>query len=35
VADGDLVLMSGFGAGITVGTVLWRWCASAPFAKDQ
>jgi 3-oxoacyl-[acyl-carrier-protein] synthase-3 len=35
VADGDLVLMSGFGAGITVGTVLWRWSATAPFAKDQ
>jgi 3-oxoacyl-[acyl-carrier-protein] synthase III len=25
VAPGDLVLMCGFGAGLTVGTVLWRW----------
>ena len=25
VADGDLVLMCGFGAGMTVGTALWRW----------
>lgn len=25
IADGDLVLMSGFGAGMTVGTVLMRW----------
>ena len=24
-ADGDLVLVSGFGAGLTVGTALWRW----------
>ena len=23
--DGDLVLVSGFGAGLSVGTVLWRW----------
>jgi 3-oxoacyl-[acyl-carrier-protein] synthase III len=22
---GDLVLVSGFGAGLTVGTALWRW----------
>jgi 3-oxoacyl-[acyl-carrier-protein] synthase-3 len=25
VAPGDLVLMCGFGAGLTVGTALWRW----------
>jgi 3-oxoacyl-[acyl-carrier-protein] synthase III len=25
VASGDLVLMCGFGAGLTVGTALWRW----------
>src|SRR5690606_16293898 len=24
-ADGDLVLFSGFGAGLTVGPTLWRW----------
>lgn len=27
LADGDLVLMSGFGAGLTVGSALWRWRA--------
>lgn len=27
LVDGDLVLMSGFGAGLTVGSALWRWCA--------
>jgi 3-oxoacyl-[acyl-carrier-protein] synthase III len=25
LAAGDLVLVSGFGAGLTVGTALWRW----------
>ena len=25
VAEGDLVLLCGFGAGLTVGTALWRW----------
>ena len=25
VASGDLVLMCGFGAGLSVGTALWRW----------
>ena len=25
LADGDLVLVCGFGAGLTVGTALWRW----------
>jgi 3-oxoacyl-[acyl-carrier-protein] synthase-3 len=25
VSDGDVVLMSGFGAGLTWGTALWRW----------
>lgn len=34
VADGDLVLMCGFGAGLTVGTALWRWGTPAPLAKD-
>lgn len=31
VAEGDLVLMCGFGAGLTVGTVLWRWGTPTPF----
>ncbi len=35
VADGDLVLLCGFGAGMTVGTALWRWGAPAPLTKDQ
>jgi 3-oxoacyl-[acyl-carrier-protein] synthase III len=34
VADGDLVLMCGFGAGLTVGTVLWRWGTPIPFDKE-
>jgi 3-oxoacyl-[acyl-carrier-protein] synthase-3 len=34
VAPGDLVLMCGFGAGLTVGTVLWRWGTPTPTAKD-
>ncbi|HET9610139.1 MAG TPA: beta-ketoacyl-ACP synthase 3 [Acidimicrobiales bacterium] len=34
VADGDLVLMCGFGAGLTVGTALWRWGTPSPLAKD-
>jgi 3-oxoacyl-[acyl-carrier-protein] synthase-3 len=25
VAPGDLVLLCGFGAGLSVGTALWRW----------
>ena len=25
VAEGDLVLLCGFGSGLTVGTALWRW----------
>ncbi|HEX5367050.1 MAG TPA: beta-ketoacyl-ACP synthase III, partial [Acidimicrobiales bacterium] len=29
VRDGDLVLMCGFGAGLTVGTALWRWGSTA------
>lgn len=36
VADGDLVLMCGFGAGLTVGTALWRWgTPPPPSPKDQ
>jgi 3-oxoacyl-[acyl-carrier-protein] synthase-3 len=30
VSAGDLVLMCGFGAGLTVGTVLWRWATTPP-----
>ncbi|MDQ1440342.1 MAG: 3-oxoacyl-[acyl-carrier-protein] synthase [Acidimicrobiaceae bacterium] len=30
VADGDLILMSGFGAGMTWASAVWRWC-SDPF----
>jgi 3-oxoacyl-[acyl-carrier-protein] synthase-3 len=30
VADGDLILMSGFGAGMTWASAVWRW-ASDPF----
>jgi 3-oxoacyl-[acyl-carrier-protein] synthase III len=28
LSDGDLVLMTGFGAGLTIGTALWRWRAT-------
>ncbi len=34
VADGDLVLMCGFGAGLTVGTALWRWGTPTPFPRE-
>jgi 3-oxoacyl-[acyl-carrier-protein] synthase-3 len=34
VTPGDLVLMCGFGAGITVGTALWRWGGPAPSPED-
>jgi 3-oxoacyl-[acyl-carrier-protein] synthase III len=34
VAEGDLVLLSGFGAGLTVGTVLWRWGTPTTTAGD-
>jgi 3-oxoacyl-[acyl-carrier-protein] synthase III len=35
VATGDLVLMCGFGAGLTVGTALWRWgTPTTPFARE-
>ena len=30
VRSGDLVLLSGFGAGLSVGTALWRWETVAP-----
>lgn len=33
VADGDLVLMCGFGAGLTVGTALWRWGTPTPSSR--
>jgi hypothetical protein len=29
VSPGDLVLMCGFGAGMAVGTALWRWDVAA------
>jgi len=35
VAPGDLVLMSGFGAGLTVGTALWRWGTLTPAGGDD
>jgi 3-oxoacyl-[acyl-carrier-protein] synthase-3 len=34
VASGDLVLLCGFGAGLTVGTALWRWDAPNSTAGD-
>lgn len=34
VADGDLVLLCGFGAGLTVGTALWRWGTPIATAGD-
>jgi 3-oxoacyl-[acyl-carrier-protein] synthase-3 len=34
VAPGDLVLLCGFGAGLTVGTALWRWDTPAQSATD-
>jgi 3-oxoacyl-[acyl-carrier-protein] synthase-3 len=33
VADGDLILMSGFGAGMTWASAVWRW-SSDPFRDD-
>jgi hypothetical protein len=30
LGPGDLVLMCGFGAGLSVGTALWRWDVVAP-----
>lgn len=30
MSDGDLLLLCGFGAGLTVGTVLWRWASTPP-----
>jgi 3-oxoacyl-[acyl-carrier-protein] synthase-3 len=35
VAAGDLVLMCGFGAGLTVGTALWRWDTPAPSTRGM
>jgi 3-oxoacyl-[acyl-carrier-protein] synthase III len=34
VAPGDLVLLCGFGAGLTVGTALWRWGTPSPIKKE-
>ena len=34
VAPGDLVLLCGFGAGLTVGTALWRWDTPITTAED-
>jgi 3-oxoacyl-[acyl-carrier-protein] synthase-3 len=33
VSDGDLILMSGFGAGMTWASAVWRWSAD-PFQDD-
>jgi 3-oxoacyl-[acyl-carrier-protein] synthase-3 len=35
VAAGDLVLMCGFGAGLTVGTALWRWGTPTPSTRGE
>ncbi len=35
VAEGDLVLLCGFGAGLTVGTALWRWGTPTPLSRDD
>jgi 3-oxoacyl-[acyl-carrier-protein] synthase-3 len=34
VAPGDLVLLCGFGAGLTVGTALWRWGTPGPRKRE-
>jgi 3-oxoacyl-[acyl-carrier-protein] synthase-3 len=34
VAPGDLVLLCGFGAGLTVGTALWRWGTPTPRGRE-
>ncbi|HEY2999851.1 MAG TPA: beta-ketoacyl-ACP synthase III [Acidimicrobiales bacterium] len=34
VAAGDLVLLCGFGAGLTVGTALWRWGTPTPRKRE-
>jgi 3-oxoacyl-[acyl-carrier-protein] synthase-3 len=33
VSDGDLILMSGFGAGMTWASAVWRW-SSDPFQDE-
>jgi 3-oxoacyl-[acyl-carrier-protein] synthase-3 len=35
VAPGDLVLMCGFGAGMAVGTALWRWGTTGATLDDR
>jgi 3-oxoacyl-[acyl-carrier-protein] synthase-3 len=34
VARGELVLLCGFGAGLTVGTALWRWGTPTPSGRE-
>ncbi|HZM29627.1 MAG TPA: beta-ketoacyl-ACP synthase 3 [Acidimicrobiales bacterium] len=34
VASGELVLLCGFGAGLTVGTALWRWGTPTPSGRE-
>jgi 3-oxoacyl-[acyl-carrier-protein] synthase III len=34
VTPGDLVLLCGFGAGLTVGTALWRWGTPTPPGRE-
>ena len=34
VAPGELVLLCGFGAGLTVGTALWRWGTPTPSGRE-
>jgi 3-oxoacyl-[acyl-carrier-protein] synthase-3 len=34
VRPGDLVLLCGFGAGLTVGTALWRWGTPTPPGRE-
>jgi 3-oxoacyl-[acyl-carrier-protein] synthase III len=34
VAPGELVLLCGFGAGLTVGTALWRWGTPKPSGRE-
>jgi 3-oxoacyl-[acyl-carrier-protein] synthase III len=35
VRSGDLVLLCGFGAGLTVGTALWRWGTPTPSSRND
>jgi 3-oxoacyl-[acyl-carrier-protein] synthase-3 len=34
LTPGDLVLLCGFGAGLTVGTALWRWGTPSPHERE-